>query len=110
MPRHPPNALTSRLRIHTTNDSAGTARKLTHGHRDDTDDYLSSIVVNDMRADPKIVHDTATASILRTHSQCQNAQSLRVSAQGRTSGLHHLEYRRALRSDARWWSLSGSNR
>ena len=23
MPRHPPNALTSRLRIHTTNDSTG---------------------------------------------------------------------------------------
>jgi hypothetical protein len=26
MPRHPPNALTSRLRVHTTNDNAG------HGH------------------------------------------------------------------------------
>ena len=27
MPRHPPNALTSRLRVHTTNDSAGTTIK-----------------------------------------------------------------------------------
>ena len=29
MPRHPPNALTSRLRVHTTNDNTGSARKPT---------------------------------------------------------------------------------
>jgi hypothetical protein len=40
MPRHPPNALTSRLRIHTINDNLHVPALLS-----DVDDNLSQIII-----------------------------------------------------------------
>jgi hypothetical protein len=45
MPRHPPNALTSRLRVHTTNDNIGTngTEDGTSIIADDADNLLSQL-------------------------------------------------------------------
>lgn len=83
MPRHPRIALTSRLRAHTTTINAGRPE----GHRLGRA-ALGSISVWSLNTQPDIVNcqpvrfaapcgsallkaDTFTASILKTHSQCQ---------------------------------------
>ena len=82
MPRHSPNALTSRLRVHTTNDSAGlrsgdlmplgSAPPRFHG----VVINLSLRLCRQSRPSGDD-HDAATASILRTHSQCQRPLATR---------------------------------
>jgi hypothetical protein len=76
MPRHPRNALTSHLRVRTTNDSAGVdpqrGSPLGTRSRVDTDISISqplfcAIATRSLRN----AHD-ATASISRTHLQCQS--------------------------------------
>ena len=94
MPRHPRIALTSRLRVHTTNDNAGHSfagtptRQSSVSQYLGADDYnLSQILVIEVgMGDARSIRpalasqricaslvptDTITASILRTHSQCQ---------------------------------------
>ena len=99
MPRHPRIALTSRLRVHTTNDNAGLARRLTKTRQSSEvrgilvwmiiiSARLSGAVTRPKsRSAPLVIEpaasflpaeasdplkaDTFTASILRTHSQCQ---------------------------------------
>ena len=39
-PRHPPNALTSRLRVHTTNDNAGSVRRPTRNSAEQRARYI----------------------------------------------------------------------
>ena len=77
MPRHPPNALTSRLRVHTTNDSAGIERS-----KDRTPLGYAGAMMRIIQISAFILVTTiilieirtnaATASILRTHLQCES--------------------------------------
>lgn len=84
MPRHPRIALTSRLRAHTTTINAGLVSRQSRLGRA----ALGSISVWSLNTQPDIVNcqliqstwpcglaflkaDTFTASILKTHSQCQ---------------------------------------
>jgi hypothetical protein len=74
MPRHPRNTLTSRLRVRTTNDSAGDRfENLTTRPRwrDNADNKSQPLLSNNMSSCLRTRY-TATASILRTHSQCQS--------------------------------------
>ena len=74
MPRHPRNTLTSRLRVRTTNDSAGDRfENLTTRPRwrDNADNKSQPLLSNNMSLCLRTRY-TATASILRTHSQCQS--------------------------------------
>ena len=67
MPRHPPNALTSRLRIRTTNDSTGCIIRVSP--------CGGAVVISAFNCERQQLFAknsrAATASILRTHSQCQ---------------------------------------
>ena len=139
MPRHPPNALTSRLRVHTTSKKAGppvptkrcsVGKPLGRPPHRSADDFMLSI---DNRCDrhgrqiasraeaplPDPVLHATTASISRTHSQCQRRGQIPLPASRiRMSSSHgnHIAIpapprtRCAGRACARWWSLSGSNR
>ena len=92
MPRHSPDALTSRLRVHTTNDNTGHRNCLLRHSASaakaiDVDNYAQPdnklLSCNNIdRIDPKIEpgSDTATASIKKTHSQCQREDSLPIKA------------------------------
>ena len=76
MPRHPRNTLTSRLRVRTTNDSAGDVRSEEQTTtrprwRDNADNKSQPLLSNNMSSCLRTRY-TATASILRTHSQCQS--------------------------------------
>ena len=76
MPRHPRNTLTSRLRVRTTNDSAGDvcSKEQTTTRprwRDNADNKSQPLLSNNMSCVSRTRY-TATASILRTHSQCQS--------------------------------------
>jgi hypothetical protein len=94
MPRHPPIALTSRLRIHTTNDRFGTRSSLgrrTHprglaglerhpshpgtspGHSQLDNHLVYGTCISRPPAEAVVMEEAhaATASISRTHSQCQ---------------------------------------
>jgi hypothetical protein len=76
MPRHPRNTLTSRLRVRTTNDSAGDRfENLTTRPRwrDNADNKSQPLLSNNMSSCLRTRY-TATASILRTHSQCQSGE------------------------------------
>jgi hypothetical protein len=100
MPRHPPNALTSRLRIRTTNDNTDCIIRWSP--------CGGAVVISAFNCERQQLFAknsrAATASILRTHSQCQRRP---VSGPHRAfphgSGLLHLEIKG-------WWSQSGSNR
>ncbi len=83
MPRHPPNALTSRLRTHTTNDKTACNSRHLHGDIG----YSLSIVINFERNRPyrsasRPTHRKTThpASISRTHSQCQRRGQIPLTA------------------------------
>ena len=78
MPRHPPNALTSRLRVHTTNDKAdhpATALALGSQVRLGLDAADKSTQHSNQFATAsnlfKEEDRATTASISRTHLQCQ---------------------------------------
>ena len=97
MPRHPPIALTSRLRIHTTNDNSGTRSSLRrrarphglaghgwppvaaaplagNGHSTQLDNHCCvqrMLLPSAGRSRRAEETHAATASISRTHSQCQ---------------------------------------
>jgi hypothetical protein len=125
MPRHPRIALTSRLRVRTTNDNAGLIPrrkqpKLGRAAKSrylGADDYnLSQIIVmifvmdeaiharqfahhikrrTNRRSNPlSSKTHTATASILRTHSQCQRGASRSKSPHFRAANccLHLWKY------------------
>ena len=142
-PRHPRIALTSRLRVRTTNDNAGTdhARKLAWPDQNSAEQQSHSILVRMIknaqpdnyrcrsddqrirRANPSssLAKPTPyfTASILRTHSQCQiggaNPACSRRSGRVFSSSLdidraRSCQQRRMARLNTNWWSLSGSNR
>ena len=66
MPRHSPDALTSRLRVHTTNDSTGTAPSPIGADDKSQPDNICVQHRSDTKPDR-----VATASIKKTHSQCQ---------------------------------------
>src|ERR1044072_3124185 len=86
MPRHPPNPLTSRLKIRTTNDSTGCIiRRSPCG---------GTVVISAFDCERQQLFAknsrAATASILRTHSQCQRWPS-GPTALSHGSGFLHLE-------------------
>ena len=137
MPRHPPNALTSRLRVHTTNDRAASlpAREIpnrraatrTVAGADNllSIEYLTRSRLRLARPQPKRScprrnPKPLAASISKTHSQCQRRNPL---------GFLHCEYAQwhtrklvifipgdmylpqpRITAAGNWWSLSGSNR
>ena len=128
MPRHPPIALTSRLRIHTTIDRP----VLLAGADIRWFGLFGSIAVEDAieptqldnhccfstheRISSMLAHKAAlfihavTASISRTHSQCQRGgKSPNIRGRSREILVFIIWkiYGRALHA---WWSLSGSNR
>ena len=136
MPRHPPNALTSRLRVHTTNDNAvpsraavaGTLRvsvmRSTSQRRPGDADQKSqpsfASATDPIRMEPTAV----TASISRTHSQCQRGAKPHNRGRNRGTGIPaswndvrnqkicplRRSATRCANSTSIWWSLSGSNR
>ena len=70
MPRHSPDALTSRLRVHTTNDNTGDVRsKACKMWIIILSQILFVITWNPLSEDNR--NHVATASIKKTHSQCQ---------------------------------------
>ena len=135
VPRHPRIALTSRLRVHTTNDNAGPAPPVS-GATDtklgraacrgvlvwmikSQPDYRAPskqcfdetlLVIEaghappSAEADRQLKADTITASILRTHSQCQRGPSRPVTSRRREDLVSSSS------GNQEWWSLSGSNR
>ena len=89
MPRHPRIALTSRLRIHTINDKIGTRVAAVPGALHEAPvatppkerHYFTQLDKDCSYALPSPEgHDTATASISRTHSQCQSRGQIPLSA------------------------------
>lgn len=126
MPRHPPNALTSRLRIHTINDRPGTKPLAACIRRQPVqpmlltcsigaDDNLSQIITSVCAAwcspDPKSLRPQvgchAPRHRLKTHSQCQRSgqiPQIRSKPELLSSSLEYLVIQTI------WWSLSGSNR
>ena len=116
MPRHPPIALTSRLRIHTTIDNpacmTGIEYLVVWFERPNNEDvrdparlgaaWISQLdnqfmceLTIDLRRLP------TTASISRTHSQCQRGGKSPNTAADRGFQVF---------ISGKWWSLSGSNR
>ena len=94
MPRHPPNALTSRLRIRTTNDSTGCIiRRSPCG---------GTVVISAFNCERQQLFAknsrAATASILRTHSQCQRWPTLGPTARFRTDPVFFI------------WRIGGASR
>jgi hypothetical protein len=78
MPRHPPNALTSRLRVRTTNDSAERRRdpkiEQVQHKSGDAAELSQHRLIDQAPSAPRskpCCTDAVTASISRTHSQCQ---------------------------------------
>ena len=121
-PRHPRIALTSRLRAHTTNNNAGPGSRgsrplgIALSRYIGAGDYSQPNRLVNCRASSldtgrlaasraSLKADTFTASILRTHSQCQTRSwnSFLNPAGAGISCLH-------LSGTKEWWSLSGSNR
>ena len=97
MPRHPPNTLTSRLRIRTTNDSTGCIiRRSPNG---------GTVVISAFNCERQQLFAknsrAATASILRTHSQCQRWP---------VAGRPRFRADPVIFISGGWWSQSGSNR
>ena len=88
MPRHPRIALTSRLRIHTTNDStalAGQALLMTFLFAQlDNHFVVGAVRPPASRSCQSHESDTATASISRTHSQCQRSAAPKRHLAGRS--------------------------
>ena len=78
MPRHSPDALTSRLRVHTTNDNTGDVRSKACKM---WIIILSQIlfVINLIQLSEDNRNHVATASIKKTHSQCQREARCLVS-------------------------------
>jgi len=120
MPRHSPDALTSRLRVHTTNGSTGRSGCITRTPvvaltRHIGADINLSLVLVTKHSQPGKPNRrrNVTASIKKTHSQCQRGATPRIAgSHQRISCLHtwksgdHLVAHGA----GEWWSLSGSNR
>jgi hypothetical protein len=114
MPRHPPNALTSRLKIHTTNDSTARLKCSLFVSR-----ASASITRSHMAYSSGELHDTRLRHrFQKTHSQCQRRSTARAPATGIAAPARVqqtvcliLEADLAQRRGGRiWWSLSGSNR
>jgi hypothetical protein len=99
MPRHPPNALTSRLRVRTTNDKAEPTRPASGSAGLRTivpvrqnisasiDCVRRAARVRPGRARPSCT-DAVTASISRTHSQCQRRGRTPLTGRSRIGCLH----------------------
>ena len=110
MPRHPPIALTSRLRIHTTIDnpacitqvpiSDGLVLTDPSNARDDGSAQLDNQLMCELPTD--LSRSPTTASISRTHSQCQR-WSFMLRRRRKPADLMSSY-------PETWWSLSGSNR
>jgi hypothetical protein len=113
MPRHPRIALTSRLRIHIINDKSGTRVVETPGAciKRPSQPPRGAATVTQLDKDcsyaPSRPHDrnAATASISRTHSQCQRWGQIPISAAGAAKS-----WSSSLEIIKGWWSQPGSNR
>lgn len=128
MPRHPPVALTSRLRVHTTNDNAGSISRPKLG-RAAKRSLLVWMIISALRS----THETEAN--LRPIGAANSAGRQSPSRNPKTACRHGIDLknpftmskikavpRTADRADARisclhqtgssfgWWSLSGSNR
>jgi hypothetical protein len=123
MPRHPPNALTSRLKTRTTNDntvSFNTRLPLIARHQ--TISSVSTALALTGRSITRATNAISTASFKKTHSQCQRltigqTPKARDHRRNMCDGklvayiLEENGYSLAcLRMRKEWWSLSGSNR
>ena len=96
MPRHPPNALTSRLRVHTTNDNAGSAKRQTRttaGLVDELsqpDNHLIDLVMHrsiTVGHKPSTLNPCATASIKKPiHNVKVRRSNLRLPRPGSNPG------------------------
>ena len=108
MPRHPPNALTSHLRVHTTNDNAAKPIK-----NSKTKPQIMRIILsqpdNLFRLYNGIqnasVQYTATASIKKP---IHNVKERRQSA--KSTAVTQWKLLSSSLEKSKWWSLTGSNR
>ena len=129
MPRHPPNALTSRLRVHTTNDSTGSARRSTRNSARAVRRGILVWMINlslEIRTIIKAVTMMSPDKVTTTNP-VRRPSSLpprhrfekpihNVKERGRTRmSCHTLTHGNLVASSldiriSSWWSLSGSNR
>ena len=118
MPRHSPNALTSRLRVHITNDNTGPAGKPDNHSACVAMAYMwiimlsliISIICNNRVIDPKIDIRVATASIKKTHSQCQRGAIAPFHGRSHKSLSSSLEYGKPTQPTANAVGIGGAYR
>ncbi len=122
MPRHSPDALTSRLRVHTTNDSAGDSTEISLyrcGDLTQPDNHFvydhHPILGASLRKRTKPNH-VATASIKKpihnVKEACISRPYHRTYPANRYSSSLEMSAAapRYIATQSGWWSLSGSNR
>ena len=123
MPRHSPDALTSRLRVHTTNDSTGEAlhQLLRCGDLTQPDNHLCTTKLALARSEnPLKPNHVATASIKKPIHNVKERRDLRLVSAGKpakpfssslecAAGAKFTPFLTAWHR-SNWWSLSGSNR